>query len=124
MAQPVADSLPTVSPSTVKEHINSINPKKAPGDDGIPAKALQNFTRKPLVALTNIINASRRFQHFPNSWKNAIIIIRKKMDVATVPQNYRPISLLPFLAKVLEKVIKDILLQEIEEKGMIQEVRI
>jgi retron-type reverse transcriptase len=77
-----------------------------PGPDKIPNTALKLLPDKAVVALTAIINASLRFCHFPSRWKSAnVIFIPKPGKDLLFPQNYRPISLLSNVGKVLEKVI-------------------
>jgi len=57
--------------------------------------------------ITNIINQSLRSGHVPKSLKTAVIkpILKKPWLDPEVSANYRPISNLPFLSKVLEKVV-------------------
>jgi Reverse transcriptase (RNA-dependent DNA polymerase). len=58
------------------------------------------------MALLNITNATLRLRHFPTRWKTAnIILIPKPNKDHTIPSNYRPISLLPAMSKVVEKII-------------------
>jgi hypothetical protein len=58
------------SPAEVKREIRTnINPKKAPGYDLITGQILIELTRKALVMLTNLINASFRLKYVPQLWK-------------------------------------------------------
>ena len=58
----------------------------------------------PLITIFNNIITTGIY---PTSWKKANIVpIRKKED-KTLVKNYRPISLLPILAKIFEKCIYD-----------------
>jgi retron-type reverse transcriptase len=94
------------SPEEVRGIIGTLKVKKAPGPDKIPNTALKLLPVKVVVALTAIINASLRLCHFPSRWKNAnVIFIPKPGKDLLFPQNYRPISLLSNVGKVLEKVI-------------------
>jgi hypothetical protein len=93
------------SPEEVRGIIGTLKVKKAPGPDKIPNTALKLLPDKAVVALTAIINASLRFCHFPSRWKSANVIIPKPGKDLLFPQNYRPISLLSNVGKVLEKVI-------------------
>jgi hypothetical protein len=94
------------SPEEVRGIIGFLKVTKAPGPDKIPNTALKLLPDKAVVALTAIINASLRFCHFPSRWKSAnVIFIPKPGKDLLFPQNYRPISLLSNVGKVLEKVI-------------------
>ena len=60
-----------------------------------------------IVKQTNIVNASLVCGHIPQTLKLAVIkpVIKKPNLDVNVLSNYRPISNLPFLSKVLEKAI-------------------
>lgn len=94
------------SPKEIITLIRKLSANKAPGDDKISNKIIKNCPRKVIVQLYYIFNSCLKFQHFPNCWKNAIVIpIKKPNKNHTIPTNYRPISLLPQLGKLLEKII-------------------
>lgn len=58
------------------------------------------------ITLTDIINGCIKHSYFPNTWKQALIITFPKPGKnLSMPASYRPISLLPNLAKVFERVI-------------------
>ena len=57
----------------MEKEINNLNPKKAPGDDGIPAnivKEAEDILKSPLTQLFNI---SVQDQKFPNNLKYATV---------------------------------------------------
>ncbi len=91
--------------SEVRDILKSLKSTKASGPDGISPRMLKetaNHFSKPLVRLFNL-----SFQHgvFPEVWKQANVIpIFKKNDKAS-PKNYRPVSLLCILGKVMEKIV-------------------
>jgi len=101
------------APQEVRSLILTLKPHKAPGEDGITAPLLKAFSRKALVYLTMLINACLLLHHFPACWKNAVtIFLHKPGKDGRHPGNYRPISLLRLLSKILEKVIVVRLLEE------------
>ena len=53
--------------------------------------------------LTVICNYSIRTSSFPTSWKKARVIPLHKRNSTENAENYRPISILPLLSKILEK---------------------
>lgn len=86
--------------------INSFGNRKAPGYDGITNLALKHLPRKAIVQILYIINSCLRNNHFPDTWKHAIVLpFLKPGKNKLFPSNYRPISLLPTLSKILERVI-------------------
>ena len=85
---------------------NNINPTKALGFDLITGEVLQQLLRKAIVKITNLINAAFRLKYVPRLWKVAEVIMIPKPGK---PQHdaalYRPISLLPVLSKIFEKLL-------------------
>lgn len=100
--------------------MKEINPKKAPGYDLITGRILQKLTKKGIMAILHIFNAIVKLNYFPQQLKMAVIIMLpkpgKKLDELT---SYRPISLLPVLSKVLEKLIMKRIKPILDSKNLI-----
>lgn len=94
-----------------------INPNKSPGYDLITGKVLQELSLTVIEFITSLFNAILRCNHFPGQWKiDQIIAIPKPDKSPNDVASYRPISLLPILSKVSEKI----LLQRL--KPLLQEI--
>lgn len=105
---PLQMSLPIkyFTPGEVREEIKFLNDKKSPGYDLITAKVLKELPKKTTVIVTEIFNAVLRIQYFPIQWKfGQIILIQKPGKPPTEKTSYRPITLLPCLSKLLEKLL-------------------
>ena len=62
--------------------------------------------REPLLKpLAHLVSLSLRTGFVPPEWKRAKIIPVHKKDSVDTPSHYRPISLLPTISKVIEKVV-------------------
>ncbi len=75
--------------------------------DPVPTKLLKELLPVAEEPLLNIINSSLSLGHVPKPFKLAVItpLIKKpKLDPCELA-NYRPISNLPFMSKILEKVV-------------------
>ncbi len=75
--------------------------------DPVPTKLLKELLPVAEKTLLNIINSSLSLGHVPKPFKLAVIkhLIKKpKLDPIELA-NYRPISNLPFMSKILEKVV-------------------
>ena len=57
------------------------------------------------IVISDMINQAMRDGVFPSSLKIAKTIPIYKKGDARIPANYRPISLLPYLSKIFEKII-------------------
>lgn len=101
-----ADDIQPTTPAEIKRIIKKFKNNKAPGADGIPNKVLKNLNKKALVQLNHIINACLKTGYFPTKWKEATVLALPKpgKDHKNVT-NYRPISLLSTMSKILEKMI-------------------
>ncbi|VVC42957.1 Reverse transcriptase domain, partial [Cinara cedri] len=99
---------------------DSLNPKKAPGYDEISPKILKELPKKAIIHLTHIYNAILRMEYIPEQWKRAqVIMLLKPGKPPEDVTSYRPISLLPSLSKLLEKLLLKRLKPIIEEKHLI-----
>lgn len=111
-----------VTPKEVLNEIKHINKKKSPGYDLITGEVLHNLPRKAIVKLTTLINAIFRVKHVPDVWKFAeVIMIPKPGKPAHETTSYRPISLLPIMSKLFEKLLLRRLKPVIEERKLIPE---
>lgn len=72
----------------------------------ITGKILKELPEKGIRYITQIFNAVLRTGYFPDQWKVAqVILIPKPGKPPEDPKSYRPISLLPVLSKVFEKLL-------------------
>ena len=95
-----------ISPRLITHLIRKSPNRKAPGPDKITATQLKNLPSKTIVQIYYIFKACLQISYFPNAWKIAKVHpIPKPGKNKTVLQNYRPISLLSTLSKILEKII-------------------
>ena len=70
----------------------------------MPTRVLKDSLLITLLFITSIINASLLASTFPEVWKTAEIKPIPKQGNHELPNNKRPISLLPALSKVCERV--------------------
>lgn len=115
--------LPPQRPVTVREVwrvISKLQDKKAPGYDLITKEILKQIPRKVVVFLTSLYNSILRVQYFPMAWKvSHIIMIHKMGKPPNEVSSYRPISLLPILSKVFEKLLKGRLVPILNDEKII-----
>ena len=85
--------------------INDIKPKTSSGVDGLSNKLLKYISKSVIKPITLIINQCLKNGIFPDKLKIAKIIPLHKKGNVHVLDNYRPVSLLPTISKVIEKVM-------------------
>lgn len=111
---------PLTSPNKIKQEVKRLRSGKAPGEDDIQSILLNNLPRKVIAQMYYIYNSCLRLQYFPKSWKNALVIPLKKPNKPNSdPKSYRPISLLPIMGKLLERIILKRLSEHIEGNNII-----
>ncbi|MCG7867669.1 MAG: hypothetical protein JAY74_15080 [Candidatus Thiodiazotropha taylori] len=94
-----------IEENEIKDIIENLNPNKAIGPDFISNKMLKgtlHSVTKPLCILFNKILYNRSF---PSAWKKSLVLPVYKKDDKTHTSNYRPISLLSNVAKVMERIV-------------------
>ncbi|UYV77902.1 hypothetical protein LAZ67_15002762, partial [Cordylochernes scorpioides] len=96
--------LTMTTPNEVKEVIKYLANHKAPGHDNITPQMAKNLPIKWIVFLAGVFNAALHLCYYPKVWKHAIIIPIPKKS-AKSPEDLRPISLLPTIGKIYERII-------------------
>ena len=98
-------SLQTPSVSIVLSFLKKIDEKKATGLDRIPSKLLKMAASVIVPSLTSIFSKSILTGIYPNDWKAAKVTPLLKKGIKSDPNNYRPISVIPVVSKVFEKIV-------------------
>ena len=79
---------------------------KSTGVDNISMLMIKMAIPTIVPSLTNIFNSSLSERVFPANWKRSKIIPIHKSGDKNSPNNYRPISILPSVSKILEKLVQ------------------
>ena len=85
--------------------LRNLKTSKATGIDNIPAKVLKISAEVVGPALTWIYNLSIKTGIYVDEWKKAWVMPIFKSEDRQKCENYRPISILPIISKILERLI-------------------
>ena len=96
-----------VTPELVAKKIKAMKDNKSPGVDGIPPKLLMETVEQISIPLARVFNLSLKEAVVPFEWKEANIIPLFKKGSRNKSENYRPVSLTSVICKLLERLIKD-----------------
>lgn len=105
----------------IEQLIMGLKNDSATGHDKISNKLLKDLKSFLAPALTHIFNICFRKGIFPSSLKKSVVIPIYKEGDRDLINNYRPISLLPSLSKILEKLLNNRLTQYLEKYQIISD---
>ena len=95
-----------VSSSFVLRESLEMKSTKVTGLDGIPARLLKDGTHEISRPIGYVINSSTSTGLIPSDWKSAKVTLIYKCGDKSDPNNYRPISVLPLISKIMERAIQ------------------
>ena len=115
----------TVTPDEVFHLINALDTNKASGSGNISVfmlKATAESIAEPLVKLFTFLLSKGKF---PKLWKTVgIVPIQKSTNKSkSDPTEYRPMSLLSIVSKLLERIVHSILWEHLVEYAPISDMQ-
>ncbi len=108
-----------VTPEFVFDEICKMDNNKSPGFGNLNVKLLKLAAPIICHSLAYICNLSLQTSVFPNEWKQAKVTpIYKDGDKCDV-SNYRPISVLPIISKIIERAVHNQLYRFLTENNIL-----
>ena len=111
----------TVNEAEVKKIVGKLKNKESKGVDDIGIFIIKAALDVLLPPLTYVINTSIISETFPKRWKEAVVIPVFKKGDKSASSNYRPVSILCVMSKVLESVIHKQITKHCLENQLIPE---
>ena len=110
--------------SVVPDHVEHLI-KEAPSKNCESDPILTNLLKESLQALINInmyiVNKSTSEANMPGELKEALVKpLVKKANLEVIDKNYRPVSNLSFLSKLIKRVVAEQLVDHVENNIMEQ----
>jgi Reverse transcriptase (RNA-dependent DNA polymerase) len=114
-------TLPHLEDDLIELLLNKAANRSAPGQTGHIWTLLKWAWKADPEQLTNLLSACLKAGHHPRPWKEAIVCVIPKPNRAdyTLAKNYRPISLLECLGKLLEKVVAKIIYSDMAKYALV-----
>ena len=97
--------LAPTSEDEISRLLASLKSKNSDGHDGISNKIIKEIQPALCKPLRMLFNHSLRNGIFPDYYKKADMVPLHKSKCKQTKTNYRPVSLLPVLSKILEKIV-------------------
>ena len=110
-----------ITEDTVLGRLNTLDERKATGPDKISAKLLRTVAPAVAPSLTFLFNKSISQGQFPSEWKEANVTPVPKSGNKQLLNNYRPVSVIPVLAKVFESIVHHQLHVFLESNKILEE---
>ena len=106
-------------PDQILKILSNLKSSSSCGTDEIGSSVLKLIKHEITPVLTHIINLSISQHTFPSLWKKAKVIPLHKKDEVLDPKNYRPVSLLCVLSKVLERCMFMQMVRYLEQNNLL-----
>ena len=94
-----------ICPSQVLKALNKLKSTQATGLDDVPPSMIKYASQYIAPPLAYINNLSLSSGMYPAQWKNAKIIPVYKSGSVSELDNYRPITILPAISKIAERLV-------------------
>lgn len=111
-------SFSEVSFNEVRDVIDSLKNKHSRDIFGLNIKLIKTVKNCIIIPLTKLINLCFQQNTFPEVLKTAVVVPIFKKGDPSMPDNYRPISLLPIISKILEKCMAIRIVNFFETNGL------
>ena len=117
----VSDKLVLVrtSESEVKDILRKLDVNKAVGPDKISPRLLYSCADELAKPLTSLFNHCLQISTWPKAWKTSNVVPVHKKGGKSEVKNYRPVSLLPVLSKVVETIVASRVTEHLEKHHLL-----
>ena len=108
----------SVTPKMVRKVVMNLDLSKASGPDCIPVVVLKNCEPELSDVLAKLFNKCLKESCFPDCWKvTSVVPVFRNVGERSAAKNYCPVSLLPVVRKVFEKLVNNRIVDHLEKCG-------
>ena len=111
--------IPLLSNDKVLKYLQGVDIRKSTGTDDIGPRLLKTAASYIADSLTYTCTLSIKIGTFPEKWKEAKVIPLHKSGLTNDVNNFRSISILPVVSKIIEKHTHDTLLSFLESTKLL-----
>ena len=103
----------TIDQNIVLKHLKMLDGNKSMGNDNISPFVLKSCATSMTVPLTLIFQLSIESGKVPSDWLTANVTPIYKKGTRTDPADYRPISLTSITCKLMEKIVRQVIIDHL-----------
>ena len=108
-----------VGPHEIEQVVNKLKTTGAVGFDDISTAVIKKFSKVLIPHITKVVNLSIMTSSYPQTWKYGIISPVPKGGDLGIDKNWRPVTLLPVMSKILESILNSQLKQHMERNKIL-----
>ena len=112
---PLSDII--IDSNIVKNKLDQLNRSKSPGSEKCHPFFLKELSNELCIPSSILFKKSLETEAH-NSWTDAIIVAIHKKWSKSKPDNHRPVSITSAICKVMERIIRDSILQHMMTNGL------
>ena len=105
LCQSLIPSSVNISEENVVKIFSHINPRKAPGPDGLRGKVLRVCSLQLGQVFARLFQMLLDSHFVPRVWRTSNIVPIPKKTNATLMKDFRPVALTPVLCKCMERIV-------------------
>ena len=103
---PQSLSFSVIFPYEIENSLRKVKPSLFLTSDDLPAILFKKCSSSLSEPLSYLFNCSLSTGQFPELWKKSIVVPIQKKPGASLPSDFRPISMIPTPAKIFERIVK------------------
>ena len=108
-----------ISPELVQKHLLRLNVRKSPGADGITPLIVKQCHQQLSQPLCDLFNHSLIEGKVAIEWKSGVISPIYKGGSRSDATNYRPVTLLPVISKIMERMVTERIVAHLETNNLL-----
>ena len=110
-----------IKEEAILQSLEELKVDKAMGPDGLSPRILVEAKEYLVLPLKLIFSMSLSQGELPLDWKSAVVVPIFKNGKRDMPQNYRPVSLTSVVCKIMEKIIRNALIDHLMMHGLLSQ---
>ena len=101
------------------QELEKLHTDKSPGNDEIHPMFLKELREELGEILEHIMEKSMETGEIPQNWRDAVVVPLFKKGNRNEARNYRPVSLTSIVCKIMEKIIKEKMVEHLKAHQVI-----